>query len=688
MAENKISYLNRNYDDYRKSLIEITRQYYPDVFANLNDASIGEWLIELMSDIGDNLQFAIDRAVQETTIDSASEFSSVLDMARTAGLRVDYKKAALVEVELSCVLPIYKQGTTGNGEMNADESFAPIIKRGTKFSNGTTTFELNSDVDFTEQFDEEGYSNRQMIPNRDSNGNIISYTYKKLATASACQSKIMKKVVTSAEIKPFMEVTIEDSNVLGVESILMKDGTNNNTDPRFSDFYVDDENIVSKDKSEFTRYFEVENLADQYRFGQVVNQTVDKDNGTTYYEPVWKEEWSDVYEVDDKGKPTEEVIGSALVRRIAKGKWKRLKHKFTTEYSDGWKLKITFGAGIENEYGNIPDDANEFVKYQMSRMTANDYMGVLPKPDTTLYILYRIGGGEISNIPANTLTNIINLDVELCGNTDDAENDKKKRQVRQSISVTNPTPSYGGKDAPTVEEIKHLIRYNNGAQNRCVTLKDYYARIAQIPAKYGCPFRHGVIEENNKVVVYALGLDNEGHLMKELAEGVADNIKEYLTQYRMINDFVEIKSGKIINLHFRLTVYIDKSYDKAETTKRIIDLVYNYMDIRKHMMGEDIFIGDLQKEISKLDGVINLVKTQVYNVLGNGYSEDVITQRFVDSTSCCFDEYESADRESIGELANTEIDLKDSDYMLFNDANSMFEIRDKAKDIKVIVKTR
>ena len=45
MAENKISYLNRNYDEYRKSIIEIARQYYPDVFANLNDASIGAWLI-------------------------------------------------------------------------------------------------------------------------------------------------------------------------------------------------------------------------------------------------------------------------------------------------------------------------------------------------------------------------------------------------------------------------------------------------------------------------------------------------------------------------------------------------------------------------------------------------------------------------------------------------------------------
>ena len=84
----------------------------------------------------------------------------------------------------------------------------------------------------------------------------------------------------------------------------------------------------------------------------------------------------------------------------------------------------------------------------------------------------------------------------------------------------------------------------------------------------------------------------------------------------MINDFVEIKSGKIINLAFSLVVYLDKTYDKSEVTKRIIDLIYDYMDIRKHLMGDDIFIGDLQKEISKLDGVINLVKMRVFNKVG------------------------------------------------------------------------
>ena len=103
MAENKISYLNRNYNEYRKSIIEITRQYYPDVFANLNDASIGAWLIDVLADIGDNLNYHMDRSVQETSLMAANEFTSVQDIARSNGLRIPYKKAALVEIELSCI---------------------------------------------------------------------------------------------------------------------------------------------------------------------------------------------------------------------------------------------------------------------------------------------------------------------------------------------------------------------------------------------------------------------------------------------------------------------------------------------------------------------------------------------------------------------------------------------------------
>ena len=116
-------------------------------------------------------------------------------------------------------------------------------------------------------------------------------------------------------------------------------------------------------------------------------------------------------------------------------------------------------------------------------------------------------------------------------------------------------------------------------------------------------------------------------------------------------------------------------------------MIYDYMDIRRHMMGEDIYIGDLQKELSKLDGVENLASIRIFTKVGSdaGSSDDASTQQMVDYTACNYDDYEEYESETTGE---NEIDLRKSDYTLFSEANSMFEIKYKNNDIKVEVRTR
>lgn len=766
MAERKISYLDRTYEDYRKSIMTLTKNYYSDIFDRLNDASVGSWLVDVISDVSDSLSYNIDRAYQETSLESANEFKSVLNIARSVGCKITGRKAALVEVELSCELPLNHQGNDSYGDLSqADESYAPVVKRGTLFSTGLETFELMSNVDFSQQFDENGISNRMIYPTRDANGTIVSYTYTKLAIAAAGFSKIYRKVITPSDIVPFMEITLNDPEILEVESIILKDGTDLNSNPSYAEFFVDEEEYTGGDGSLIQRYFEVDNLLEQYRFGYEVQK-----NSDGSYNPIWVPAEIAGYDVDvietfDASKyhqkwfdtSTNEIIdedvrysnsqntitadeydelteeeqeqyfilipadypnavvvyvneddntdilsveeykynknadpsvsaertSATVARYVAKGKWKRFKNKFVTEYTDDWALKIRFGKGIRNEYGNIPDDATEFTKYLMCRMEANDSFGILPEPGKTMYILYRVGGGLSSNIARDTLTDIIFTNATVDGNCNDSDDARKKRDVLKSLKVRNTTPSYGGKDEPSTEEIKHIIKYNSAAQNRCVTLHDYESKLMEIPAKYGCPFRWGVVEENNKIVIYMLGLDSEGHLKSTMAEQVAENVKNYLSNYRMINDLVEIRSGKIINLSFDIEIFVDKTYDKGDVVRRVIDLVYDYMDIRKHIMGEDIFVGDIEKEISKLDGVQNLVSLKVANEVGEEYSNSMITQSLVGYDSCgnIVSEYDD-----MGE--NKYIDLNESDKVLYTESNSMFEVKYKNKDIRVSVKQR
>lgn len=693
MAESRISYLDRTYEDYKNDILDITQKYYPDIFNNYNDASIGNWLIDVVADVSDNLSYNIDRTYQETNVDSANTKDALLNIARTNGLKIPGPKCAIVEIELSCKIPMNTSAVnnSGNTLAIADESYCPYVKRGTLVSDGMNTFELIEDVDFKSQFDSNGLSNRQMYPNRDGNGNIVSYTYKKLTIARAGQTRIYKKVITNADIEPFMSITINDSNVCNVESIIVKEGTNLSNDPTFAEFYVDEEEYLDKKGLPVQRYFEVDNLIEQYRFGYVIDENTDCDDKLTpcsgYYDPEWTE-IDKFYLLDEDGNEVLDENDNPVtepVRFAMKGEWKRLKNKFITEFTDSNKLKITFGPGIRNVYGEIPTDATEFTKYMMSRMEANDYMGALPDAGCTMYVLYRVGGGVISNVGANTITSITSLKMYIEGNCNDANDAKKRASVKNTMEVTNPTPSYGGKDAPSNEEMRYLIKYNAASQNRCVTLKDYYSRISQIHPKYGCPFRHSVVEENNKVVVYTLGLDYQGKLSTPLSETVADNIKEYLKEYKMVNDYVEIRSGKIINLAFDCYVYVDKAYDSSEVINRVIELIQNYMDIRKHIMGEDIFLGDLEKEISKLDGVINLIALRCYNKVGDRYSPDEINQTMVDFDSCADSGYYDA---LGGYMEDNEIDLNASDKVLYSSIDTMFEIKYYNEDIRVRIKQR
>ena len=673
MADNPIQYSTRNYQEIRDSIIDLTRRYYGDVFNNLNDASIGQWLIDVLSDIYDTQSYSVDRAYQETNLDTAQMPSSLKNLARNNGVKIPGPKAAIVEVEISCNLPTNDTNVPGSGQniAMADESYAPLLKRGALFSTGAVTFELSEDVDFSLQFDSRGISNRKIVPIRDGNGNIIGYKYIKSAIAHACQSKVYRRFITAGDISPFMTINLQDTNVVGVDSILVKQGNQMGATIDMAEFFVDRESYVDKDGKPVLRYFEVDNLVDQYRYGYE-DKIQDEQGNKLYYEPIW-----DVADAIDNGDGTVEPIRMAM-----RGKWKRVKNKYITEFTDNGNLKITFGSGLRNRYGQIPDNALLFAQYMMSRMQANDYMGVLPEPNTTICVLYRVGGGEISNIAANTLTNINSYNMYIKGNCNDPQDSVKKSRVENSLSITNPTISYGGKDAPSDNELKYIIRYANAAQNRCVTLWDYFAKLAEIPPQYGCPFRYGVAEENNKVVIYALGLDYLGKLSSPLSEVVADNIKSFLSKYRMINDIVEIRSGKIINVSFDVDVYINKAYDKSEVSKRIIELVTEYMDVRKHMMGEDIFLGDLEKEISMLDGVQNLIALRCYNKVGNAYSNTETTQPLVGSAPCDVMPYDYS------APSDRRIDLSLSDKTLYAETNSMFEIKYPEKDIVVSVKVK
>ena len=609
MATKKIDYNARNFEDVRQQLISFIKQYYPETFADFNDASVGMMLLELNAAVGDMLSFHTDRMFNETQINYAQEKSSLLELARTFGLSIPGKRPSITIVEWEANnIPV--DGDT------FDIQYAPKLIKGTQATGAGKIFELLEDCDFSSPFTTGGIPNRKIIPQIDSDGLIQNYTLVKSEIVLNGFTKIYKKTISETDFKPFSEVILPDDNVLSIENIIVKEGTNLVNPPSDEEFANFDLN-----------FYEVPALAQ-----------------------------SEIY-VEDRNKVSDR-------EGVVVGKWKNSPKRFIKEYTDNGFCKIIFGAGASNI-----TELNEFVgcRGQIDRIgdiINNQSLGEIPKPSQTMYIKYRVGGGEDSNIGPNVLTTKGVGNVIVLGDDENINN-----IIRDSVTLNNPIPALGGKEEPSVDEIRNLVRYNFSAQDRCVTIKDYQSRVPLMPGKFGVPFRTGVWEERNKVNISILALDSSGKLTTESTATLKENISEYLADYRMLNDYVTIKNGRVINLGFEADLFVEKTIPTGEIVNGVVNTITEYLNINKWDMGDNIYLSQMVENINNVAGVLNVTDLRVFNKVNeNGkYSLNEIAQPYIDEDT-------------------RQIDLLGK-YTLFGSPNSMFEVKYPSKDIKVTIST-
>jgi hypothetical protein len=601
----KINYFARNFVDVRTELFNFIKQYYPDLFSDFNDASVGTMLVELNAATADMLSYHTDRMFQETQIDYAQEKKSVMSMARTFGLKIPGQRPSITMVDFAVTVPV-------NGD-TWDQRYAPKLRYGAQALGAGQTFESMDDIDFSSPYSTGGIPNRLIIPNQDSNGVLLNYTIVKRELVINGATKIFQKVIGSNDSKPFLELVLPDQDVLSIESVITKEGTNLTTAPTL-DEYIDFDN----------RWFEMDSLAEDKVFIEDTSRTPDNEG-------------------------------------VKIGKWVSTTKRFYKEFTDKGFCKITFGSGnadqdLLTQYGN-----NSFTQ-QIGDFINTTALGEIPKINNTMYFRYRVGGGSRSNIGPNVLSSVGLNTMVING-----PNQNTNEAVRRSLRVNNPIPAFGGAGAPSIEQVRQMTKYNFAAQNRAVTIKDYLSRIQLMPGKFGVPFRLGVGEDQNKIEVFVLGLDSGGKLSNQSTNALKENLASYLADYRMLNDYVLISDGRIINLSFDIDIFIDKAYNQAEIINNVIQSVKTYFDVNKWDMGETIFLGQLNENINNVGGVLNVTNIKVTNEVGGNYSLNEISQPYVDQST-------------------REIDLTE-DFSLFSEQKTMFEIKFPTQDIRVRVKS-
>ncbi len=601
----KISYATRDFAGLRQELVNLTKEYYPDLVKNTNDASIFSVLLDLNAAVADNLHFHIDRVWQETMLDFAQQRQSLYHIAKTYGIKIPGNRPSVALCDFSINVPV-----RGDKE---DERYLGILRAGCQVSGGGQVFETIEDIDFSNPFNSKGEPNRLKIPNFDTNNTLISYTITKREAVANGVTRIYRRVITAVDQKPFFKLYLPEQDVLGVTSIIHKEGTNFGANPTTSEF-----------ESSNNKWYEVKSLIDDKVFLPDPSTASDRDN-------------------------------------FKAGTYLTVKNKFITEYTPENYFSITFGSGTVDPLDNLDEYMTGTMKVNLGTYLNNMSLGSIPKAGTTLFVKYRVGGGKDSNLGVDVITDVQNIEFNINGPLS-----SMNTQVEQSLRVTNITPAVGGADQPTIEELRNMIAYNFSAQNRAVTLNDYKSLIENMPATYGSAAKVNVMEEDNKVRIKLLSYDENGNLSTTVSNTLKTNIINYLSEYRMINDFIDIESGEVIDFSLEIDLAVNKNSSATEIVQETIQDVINFFTIEKRKMGDPLFIGDLIKEIGNNNGVINVIDVRVFNKVGGDYSTAEVSQSYKNPTTK---------------------EILQSDMTIYMKSNQIFQIRFPKTDIKVRLKT-
>lgn len=601
----KISYATRDFAGLRQELVNLTKDYYPDLVGNTNDASIYSVLLDINAAVADNLHFHIDRVWQETMLDFAQQRQSLFHLAKTYGIRLPGLRPSVSLCDFSINVPV-----RGDKE---DERYLGLIKGGAQVSGGGQIFETIDDMDFSSPFNNKGEPNRLKIPNFDGNNRLISYTITKREAVVNGSTRIFRKTITEVDQKPFLKIYLPEQNVLGVVSIIHKEGVTFGGNPTSSEF-----------TSTTNKWYEVKSLIQDKVFIQDSTSASDKSN-------------------------------------FKSGTYVPVENKFITEYTPEGYFSLTFGSGTVNPLDNLDNYMTGNMKVSLGTYLNNLSLGSTPKVNTTIFVKYRIGGGKDTNLGIGVIGNIDNVEFNIQG-----PNSTINSQVEQSLRVTNITPAVGGGDQPTIEEIRNMVAYNFASQNRAVTLNDYKSLIETMPGTYGAPAKVNVMEEDNKVRIKLLSYDENGSLTDVVSTTLKNNILNYLSEYRMINDYLDIVSGEVIDFGLEVDLVVDKNENQTDIIKNAINNIINYFSIEKRKMGDPLFIGELGKTIGNVGGIVNVINIRVYNLVGGQYSSSQVSQSYVDSTTK---------------------EIQQQDMTINMKANQIFQIRFPNKDIRIRVKT-
>lgn len=651
----KINYNSRDFSALREDLINYVKNYHYDKFQYFNDASTDMMYLELLAYVTDGLNYQTDKAFNEAFRETAQSRESLIRIAQDNGFYNYHPKGSVTQAVVSIDVPAIPN--ENGSAMVPDARYLVALYSGMQAeSNNGSMFECLEEINFASG------DRRSIVPNYDSNNQLINFTINKAVKLNAGVTKVQRFYVNSQNAQPFLEVFLDDASVTEVIGVVPKVG-----------------NILDLPKDEEFRdldnvYVEVQHLAEDKIFLPI--------------NPVPPE--------------LSTLVNKYTDMTLNYGQWVNKPKRFIVRRDNSNRTRLVFGSTLINydSWNKLvgTTDISKLTTFTLNQVLNNYALGEVPDIDTTLFIQYRSGAGVETNSLSNEITNIISKNfVNYSTAADFAVLDK----VRASLKISSNLPAVGGSDAMTNEEIRHSIGKIFATNDRAVTYEDVKALVNQMPAKFGTPFRisyeeikpkvlaysqvrnyiqikleemlalNSTTERENKAFeinmflqklptetvqitqsgvtfdigttskqilpntpslwlgekcrLYVLGIDQDYHptglfldsdgVWRSKNTMIKENIKNYLISKRVMGDWIDVVDADIVNFQVEFTILADNK-NKQRVLIDCLTKLRDYFNVYNWQMNQPIFIANVQTILQQIDGVINVVDIKFWNVFG------------------------------------------------------------------------
>ena len=559
MAEKKIPirYTNRDFNSIRGELINYAKRYYPEQIKDFGEASFSSFMIDSVSYIGDMLSFYLDYHVNESFLDTASEYNNLLKLGRQLGYKF---KGRTSSTGLATFFVLVPANSTGLGP---DTSYIPTLQRGAHFSSSTgASFTLTEDVKFSRS------DNQTVVARVDETSGVPTY-YAIRSSGRVISGKIVRETFSVGSFEKFLRISLSNPN---------------------------SSEIIRVTDTEGHEYFEVDYLSQDAIYKDIANFASDSDTVSSILRPF------------------------AVPRRFVFEKDKDSSY-IQFGYGSDSELSSPSVAEpstvVLNQHGKTYN-TDEF--FDPSKLLDTDKFGVAPS-DTILTVDYRVVDSFNINAPANSLKNILRATMTFDDTTTLSASEKTKVSQSLEISnsepilgnVTIPNATelrrrifdmFATQDraitATDVEAFTYAMPSKYGGIKRCKVVKDSDS-----------------FKRNINLYILAEGTD--GKLAKATVT-LKENLKMWLNSKKAIHDTYDIIDGKIINLGIEFTAIADPDYNKTEVLSECVSLLSKAFAQPKYL-GEPISITEIYKLLAgNVRGLLDIKSAKFVRKKDSRYS--------------------------------------------------------------------